>query len=146
MKNTRLLYYLFFILLFQVTACRDKQDDPKPLTRTELLTAKTWKIEKILGKAFGVEMDLTDDPLVEDFRDVQFTFRPDGTGTISAAGDTETVTWAFASNETKLVLNPNTADEDSWDIVELKANSAKISSSRIDPSTGIPIVLVLELI
>jgi hypothetical protein len=146
MKTTRLLFFLFVALLFQVTACRDKEDDPKPLTRTELLTAKTWKIDKISGKTLGVEFDMTDDPLVADYKDTQFTFRPDGTCTITSTDGTIPATWAFAANETKLVLNPGTDDEDTWDIVELKENSAKISSNRSNPLTGIPLLLVLELI
>jgi hypothetical protein len=146
MKNTRLLYFLFLTLLFQVTACGDKEDDPKPPTRAELLTAKTWKIDKILGKAFGTEMDITDDPMAQEYKDMQFTFRPDGTCTVTTPDDAATGNWAFAANETKLVVNPNTADEDTWDIVELKSNSLKLSSSRSNPLTGLPLLLVLELI
>ena len=145
MKNTLLLYLFFFRLLFQITACRDKQDDPKPLSRSELLTSKTWRIDKILGRAFGVELDLTNDPLVQDFKDVQFSFRPDGTCTITSPDDTITATWALEDNDTKLVLNPGGADEDTWDIVELNNSSAEFSSNRTNPLTGTPMLLVLEL-
>jgi hypothetical protein len=149
MKNTRLLYLFFFILLFQITACRDKQDDPKPLTRSELLTSKTWRIDKILGRAFGVELDLTNDPLlgdyVSEYKDAQFSFRPDGTCTITSPADTIAATWALADNDTKLVLNPGGADEDTWDIVELNNNTAEFSSNKTNPLTGTPMLLVLEL-
>jgi hypothetical protein len=142
MLSTRFLSLLFVLLLVQVTACRDKADDPEPLSRSQMLTAKTWKMNKVLGNG----IDITNQPQVQEYKDMQLSFKEDKTYTIVSTTGTITGTWALEENDTKLVFDPDTATEDTWDILELTADAAQLSSSRALPPTGFNLLLVFELV
>jgi hypothetical protein len=141
MRNAQLFLRLLVISLIFFTACKDKDDDPKPPTRTDILTAKTWKMNRVLGNG----IDITNQPFVSEFQDLRLKFEPDKTYTLTSPDGSQTGTWAFADNETKLVFDPNTADADTWEIVELIDNSAKLRSSQDVPPFG-QVAITLELV
>jgi hypothetical protein len=122
MKNTKFLFGFLVAILFFVTACGDKEDAPKPPSRTELLAAKTWKINKILASN-GI--DASNDPRLVAFKAMQFKFNADGSYTLTSLLGSQTGNWVFAENETKVVLDPNTAGALTFDIAELKDNAIK---------------------
>jgi hypothetical protein len=143
MKNALLLLRLFVIMLFFLTACKEKEDDPKPATRTELLTAKPWEVNKVLLNG----LDFTNRPELSDFAGMTIKFEANGTYTMASPMASTTGKWAFASNETKLVLDAGTADEITWDIAELNENSAKFLTNTSLPGLGpLPVMLTLELV
>jgi hypothetical protein len=142
MKNTKFFFRLLVVILFFVTACGDKEDAPKPPSRTELLAAKTWKMNKVLGNG----IDATNEPMLAQYKTLQFKFNADGAYTLTSLIGAQTGTWAFADNETKVILDPNTASELTWNIVELKDNSLKLRSSMAMPPTGQQGEVTLELV
>lgn len=141
MKNTHLLFRLLVVLLLYVTACGDKESAPRPASRTDILTAKTWKMKKVLMDGINI----TNLPEAADFVSMRIKFQADGTYSITSPSGTVTGTWAFAANETKLVFDPNTSDENTWDIVELKDASAKTRTSRFIPAAGKTVQLSFEM-
>lgn len=142
MRNTQLLFRLLAVLLCFLTACEDKENAPKPPSRKDMLTSKTWKMKKVLMDGINI----TDDPAATDFKNMRIKFKADGTYTITTPGDNVTGTWAFADNERKLIFDPNTAGEDVWDIVELKDSSVKTTSSKLIPAIGKMVLLSFEFI
>jgi hypothetical protein len=142
MKYARLLSLFFAALLLQITACKDKDDDPEPISKTDLLTAKTWKMNKVLGNG----LNITNEPVVQEYKDMEITFRPDGTYVGSTTDGTVEGTWAFAENETELVFDPGTTDAYTWEIVELKENSLKLRSSLFIPFINSSMLVVFEMV
>jgi hypothetical protein len=142
MKNPLLLFRLLVIILFYLTACEEKEDEPQPATRTELLTAKPWKMNKILGNG----IDVTNNPLLPDnLKDMRVKFDPDGSYTMTSVIGSQTGSWAFADKETQLVLDPKTADEVTWEVEELKENSATFGITSDVPPVGL-VMFTVELV
>jgi hypothetical protein len=135
MKNMRLLLSLFVLVipLFLVTACIDKDEGPQPDNRKELLTARPWKMKKVLANDI---INITDYPEVAVFKDAQVKFEEDGTYTATRGTETQTGTWAFADNETKLVLNAGTEYEVILEIASLRDNDAKFRTTQDVPNFG----------
>jgi hypothetical protein len=143
MKNMLLYFRLLLIPLFLLTGCDDGDDEPQPANRKEILSLKPWKIKKV--QASGI--NITNRPEVSEFKDAQIKFEQDGTYTLTNETETRTGTWAFANNETELVLDPNTADEFTMDIVSLRDNSAKFRATReVEPFGSLVFTLELEYV
>jgi hypothetical protein len=141
MKTMQLLFRLLVVLLFFVTACGDKEDAPKPPSRTGILTAKAWKMNKLLKN----EIDVTDDPSLLQFKAMQFEFKADGSYTLTSLLGTQTGTWAFSENDSKVILDPNTTDAQTLEIVELKDSSLKFRTANEIPPLGQQMI-ILELV
>ena len=80
----------------------DKEDPPKPLTKTELITKAAWKFEKI-------EPALADG-LVTCFKDNSTTFTADGKGNsadgaVACTPPTGSFNWSFTNSEGTLHLD-----------------------------------------
>jgi len=130
MKKFTIYYLLLFAVLFNLASC-DKKDNDNPTpaaSKQALLTAKTWKTNKItMG---GV--DMTKDPFIGAlFLTITYKFNTDKTYTGTAIGLPTSGTWEFASNESVIVKDPGTDDEERMTITELKENSLKVS--YVDP-------------
>jgi Domain of unknown function (DUF5004) len=132
MKNMLLLFRLLVVLLFYLTACEDKESTPQPASRADMLTAKTWKMNKVLADGINI----TNDPAAAEFKSMRIKFQADKNYTITTSSGTVTGTWTFADNETKVVFDPNTAGENTWELEELKDNSAKARTSIFSPAVG----------
>lgn len=127
MKNryTLLLSILALITLF--SSC--KKEDSK--SKTELLTAGAWKIKANYGIVGSTKTDLM---LTMEAceKDNTFTFKTDNTvvydeGATKCDDDdaqTDNGTWSFTENETKLVI-----DGESATILSLTGSELKVSTS-----------------
>jgi hypothetical protein len=47
MKNLMKVSALLMVFLITLASCEEKEKDPTPATKTELLTAHTWKVTKV---------------------------------------------------------------------------------------------------
>ncbi len=143
MKNPLLQLLLLVALVFNLTSCGDdKESDPKPATKKEILTAKSWKMAKIVYN--GQDVSSVDDPMVAAFMNSRVKFNADGTATFTSSGSTDSGIWEFASNETVVVLDPRTPDEERWTLTELKDNSLKVRVTYDD--LGDPMLFELEMV
>jgi Lipocalin-like domain len=143
MKNQLLLFRLLLIplLFLATTACRDDDDGPQPENRHEILTAYPWKIKRVLGNGINI----TNFPEVSQFHNAQIKFNDDGTYTMTNDTETTTGTWAFAEDETKIILNAGTPEELVLDIVSLREDAGKFRTNRELAPFG-TVELTLEVI
>jgi hypothetical protein len=133
-----LLLVMAGVILFQ--ACKkDEKDTPK--TKTELITTGTWKMTaNTINPAIDIDFDGDTETNLFDFLEGCFkddftTFKTNGTAEgnegaskcDSADPQTYSLTWSFASNETKLNI-----DGDEYNLVELTGTKLKISYSLVD--------------
>lgn len=138
-KITLMIAALAFLT---VSSCKKEDDKDNggnttpTKTKTELLTAKAWKMT-----AMTINPGITPipgGPTITDFfslleaceKDDTQKFNTGGTGVIDEGAtkcnpsdpQTENFPWAFASNETKIVV-----DGDSFDLVQLDATTLKMT-------------------
>lgn len=151
MKNITKFVAMAFVASSLVFAgCDDdKEKDPTPApvvvqkSNKEILTVKSWKVNRYLIEG----MDMTNEPLFEEVKNMQIKFNNDGTYTATDATDpsaSESGTWEFRSNETQLVMDPGT-DETVSTITELKENSLKMNQTE-DLGGGNTMTATLELV
>lgn len=127
MKKFTIIYLFLFALVFNFSSCGKKEDDPKPLTKKEILSAKTWKMNKMMGDG----IDVTNDPDLSDLKNLRLKFASDGTYTMTSSGDSDNGIWEFGNSETVITLDPDTNYEENWVVTELKDNSLKIRTTMI---------------
>jgi hypothetical protein len=126
---------------FVFTSCKKDKDDPKPKSKTELITAKNWRVtgdietEVIGGQTVTVDNYATYQPCDKDDYtkfDANKVFK-DNEGTLRcnpAAPQETTGTWDFNSDQTKLLVNiPGLPIVVQSDILELTATTLKIKTS-----------------
>lgn len=132
-------------VMFTFSSCLDKDEDPTPKTNKELLTFKSWKVTKV--KEDGI--DVSNEPEVAFIKNSRTQFNSNGTYTQTTTNYTSSGIWEFANNETQLVFDPNTQDEENWEITELIDNSLKMRSTWFyeDESGNVQTALVeLEMV
>jgi hypothetical protein len=118
MKKQLASLIILIACLVAVSGC--KKDDNKPPTKTDILTAKAWKLQDIL--AFGQNVTtLGLSSYLGSLTNADFKFNRDGTytatnRTTNAASQGK---WEFGSNETQLILDKGTQDETIYEIVTL---------------------------
>jgi len=118
MKNFRHLLFLC-ALLFAVASCKkDKDKDPAP-SKTDLITAKTWK-----DQSESLRLNTSEGTRTIAATDAEsYQFGRDGkVTTTSASGTTSSGTWAFANNETQFTIT-NGTNTTTFDIFDLSATS-----------------------
>jgi hypothetical protein len=102
------------ILLITVTvafsACKKEKPAPTPPTNKELLT-KAWKVNEAY-----VNGQLSSDPSWSSFR---ITFKTDGTYTSAFGTGNGSGVWEFNSDQSRVILNKGTADEETMEIKKL---------------------------
>ena len=96
------------------------------LTRTQILTQKTWQVDQLIHVISGVYSTYTrggTNGTGTNYDNLRFTFKADGTGThTDAAGSTYPTTWQFSTTDQrtlKLAVNGTTY---TWNMVELSGN------------------------
>jgi len=123
------------IIPFAISSCSD--DDEVALTKTQLLTQSSWKFSAVS----------TGDPTFDAFFQLFFTgftitFNTDGTTLVTFASDSETGIWEFTTNETKILLDKGTMDEQTFDIESLTAATLVFTFTDPDFSGLITLTLV----
>ena len=120
---------------FAISSCSD--DDEIALTKTQLLTLSPWKYSTITTG------DATFDALFQlVFTGFTITFNTDGTTSVSFPSEPSVNgTWEFTTDETKILLDKGTMDEQTFDIESLTA--AKLVFTFTDPDFNGLITLTL---
>lgn len=139
MKTFTKLTALMMVFLISLSSCETKEKDPKPATKTELLTATTWKVNKVLANG----TDYTSHDGVKRYATSEVLYKTDGTYIWKHFEGTYSGNWEFGSNETVIWEDKGTTDELKWDIKELKANSFITNQNKVD-ANGTPFVLELQ--
>lgn len=94
--------YISLLLLF-VVACQ-KDEDPTPPTKTELIVSAGWKFDRATAGSYGDVSSYID----ACYKDNIITFSTGGTGTVNEAtvvcapSTAGSFTWSFTNNETTL--------------------------------------------
>ncbi|GAB2947118.1 hypothetical protein GCM10027048_10170 [Hymenobacter coalescens] len=121
------------------SAC--KKDEEKPKTKTELLTAKSWRVtaarETVTTGGQTTSSDeyatfgaCEKDDFVKFLADKKVEFNEGATKCNTADPQTETGAWDFNSDQTKLTLtDPDLGLSLVYDIVELNASTLKVKYS-----------------
>ncbi len=120
------------------TACKKDDEDPKPKTKAELLTAKSWRVSADASTVTSGGTTVSND----DYADYEACEKDNFTkfevnkvakfdeGTTSCSGNpqTEIGSWDFNSDQTKLsLMSPDSAPSStSLDIVELTETTLKL--------------------
>jgi hypothetical protein len=127
MKNTSLFYALMALLLVGLTSC-PKDKDPAPPTKTELLTAHTWKVNTIMLNG----VDFTNRQEVAYFKNSEVDFKADKTYSWKTSQGNDTGVWEFNAAETTIIENKGTQGENEWGVDELTRESLKIRTTLYD--------------
>ncbi|MEJ8755785.1 hypothetical protein WG947_02150 [Pontibacter sp. H259] len=119
MKKLKFLSYLMAALLLVTSvSCDDDDDDDASPNNTSLLTASTWKGDKLYYQGVDVTEDFS--PIL-DVKATTIKFNANGTYTITADGTSDTGTWEFTNNETQVLMDEGTDDELLIDVNRLTA-------------------------
>src|SRR5688572_19510310 len=101
-------------------------DPPKQLTKTEMLTQKTWQVDEVLRNISGTNTKYIKggtNTTGTNYNLIRLTFKTDGTGTYTdEVGIVHTTTWKFASTDERnleLVIGPPSAQTFNWNLVEI---------------------------
>ncbi|WP_303309444.1 hypothetical protein [Hymenobacter sp. BT730] len=139
MKHT-LRLFIALLLVGSFSACKKDNDDDKPKSKTELLTAKNWRMSAETYSYVDGGRTVTEDAYVDyepcakdDFEkyntDKTLVYDQGPTKCDDTASDPQTqqVNWDFNSDQSKLILSdPGSALSLSFDIVELTASTLKL--------------------
>jgi hypothetical protein len=107
-KHFTYLIAIYTLIIVAMPACDKDDDDPQPKTKTELITASSWKLSTATVGGMNAL------PFIQDCQeDNTMVFVAGGTGTVSEgatkcnAGDPDTTpfTWNFQDSETKLFVS-----------------------------------------
>ncbi|UYZ61971.1 hypothetical protein [Hymenobacter weizhouensis] len=156
MKKISLLSLTAFVALSTFTGCKkDDKEDPKPqVTKTDVITAKNWRVSADIAEFNGRTFDLYADPTVyEPCRKDDFAkFNTDKTVKFDEGiskcdpTDPQTVTenWEFTSNETKILFNElGGSSARVADLVELTETTLKIRYNFTERTTGGKVVEII---
>ncbi|WP_299823533.1 DUF5004 domain-containing protein [uncultured Pontibacter sp.] len=106
----REIYTLFFALvtLAFFSSCSDDNDDPKPITKTDLLVAHEWRGDQVLAAGIDVSNRPEITGQIGQIKTARIKFDRDGTYdasfTSSLGEQTQSGNWSFNNDETKLTF------------------------------------------
>lgn len=134
MKKSLALLLLLPVIFF-ITSCeKEKDNNPTPKTKTELLTTGTWKFSSATSSGIDVSAALQSCQ-----KDNIYQFNTGGTGSIDEgatkcnSGDPQTsaLTWAWLSNETKLQLSAPLFSGTSGDVTLVSLTETELIGSMV---------------
>jgi hypothetical protein len=138
MKSIQLLFVLILTLAILVGCKKDDEPEAAP-TKTQLLTAKAWKLDKIMAQGFDVTSLLGAEVLGE-LGNSNIQFKTDGTyeSTNRTTNAKSSGKWEFNNDQTQMTLDKGTVGELTLDIIQLNDKNLdlqeKINKSDIDVS------------
>ena len=148
MKTFRYFLITLFLLAL-VAACKKKESTPEP-DRTALLTAKPWKIERILVNGSPVtpatiQSVLGSSALLGQLTTSDIIFRTDGTFTATNRTNAQKTegTWSFKENNTKLRLDAAAQGYD-FTIALISGKNLNISTPYTYSVGGFPITVTAD--
>lgn len=137
MKSIQLLFVLLLTLAL-VAGCKKDDKEAEP-TKTAIVTAKAWKLDKI----FALNQDITSfvgEDLLGELGNSDVKFNVDGTYTSTNRSTNATANgnWEFSADETKMILNKGTTRELTLDVIQLSNSNLdlrqNIDKESIDAS------------
>lgn len=145
-----------FVLLIGATAAftachKDKDNVPTP-SRTELLTAKNWRVTAITATATVNGSVIVQDGYLTYLpceRDDFIKFNPDKTALQDAGAtkcnpqesQTDTTSWAFNADETELLLDTSASPVESLTIVELSTTTLHLRKTASSNGSAVSAVV-----
>lgn len=136
--------YALFLLLFSALAfasCKkDKDEEPAPPTKKELLSNK-WKVADVKN-ASGTSVIGLPLPQIMCLKDNIFTLKTDDTYTIDEGAvvcepsTAQSGTWQLTGNDTKIQFTPSTGDPLTFDLIDVNTTTLQIAYAIT--GTGIP--------
>jgi hypothetical protein len=119
---SRSILYVSIFALLALASCK-KDDDPAPKSKTELLTANTWKFSSVTTSDADIQTFLT-----AFLTGSEITYKKDFTYTSTTLLSTDVTTgkWEFADNETAILLDKGTSDEDKQTILKLDGSNLEL--------------------
>jgi hypothetical protein len=137
MKKHLAFLILSCVCILAFSGC--KKDDEKPITKTDILSAKAWKFQDL--SAFGQNVTaLGVAGYLGGIANSDFKFNKDGTYTATNRTSSASTQgkWEFGNNETQLILDKGTANETPYDIITLSNTNldlrVSIAKNTIDAS------------
>ena len=104
----RELYTLLFALITLTIFSSCGKDDPKPVTKTDLLVAHEWRGDQVMVNGIDVSNRPEVTGQIGQIKTVRLTFNRDGTYNArymtSLGEQTQTGNWSFNEGETKLTF------------------------------------------
>ena len=140
MKNSLLLFTLALGLTF--TSC-SKDDDTVPQTKTEMLTGKNWKViaqttsvnNGTPSDTYATEKACTKDDFETYASDGNVTFDEGPTKCAVNEPQTQSGTWAFVEDESKLKITRSNIPTE-YTITELTASSMVLTTTQTFTQSG----------
>lgn len=142
-------YAMALLLMGGAISCKkDDKEDPKPqVTKTDIITAKSWRVSADIAEFNGRTFNLYADPTIyepcrkDDFSkyNADKTVKYDEGVSMCDPSDPQIVTenWEFTSNETKIVFNElGGSSATIADVVELTETTLKLKYTFTDSNTG----------
>ncbi|MCC9168386.1 DUF5004 domain-containing protein [Pontibacter harenae] len=132
---------LAFLIMLTAVSCskeNEKEDDVEP-NKYELLTANTWQGNRIF-------IEGQDWSSLFDMDDTNMTFNKNGTYVYLLGGETNEGTWELTADDQKLLMNKNTEEEFSVDILTLTNSNLNITWEEEDEDTGGSYTIELRLL
>lgn len=129
---------------FVFTSCKKDDEDPKPKTRTELLTAKSWRVTAATASVGATTQDLyastpacSKDDFTKFNANKTTTFDEGATRCDPSDPQTSAGAWDLTSGDTKLLIQETTSSTSGelYEIVELSESTLKIKQS--DTANGV---------
>ena len=115
------------VLLLTLPSCSD--DDENQPSRTQLLTESTWVFNEAVHADLETELLIT---LL--FDDTEVKFVDDGSYSTydPISKDWDFGTWEFTNSEGTIVMDKNTQDESSADVITLDANNLRLKYNSLE--------------
>ena len=141
MNNSLILLALAAGLAF--TSC-SKDEDTKPQTKTEMLTGKNWKVTAQTtsvnngnpSDTYALESACTKDDFTTFATDGKITFDEGPTKCAANEPQTQSGTWEFTENESKLKLSQGNGTPAEYTITELTASSMVLTITQSFTQAG----------
>ena len=130
------LYIFPLAVVVGLTSCGDDDDNGPAQNRTELLTAKTWRMTNLEGQVNGQTTSYWNFVFDACEQDDESKFNADGTYVLTDTGEecspdnSETGTWAFNADQTVLTV-ATLSDTISGKVESMSASEFKVSEMEV---------------
>jgi hypothetical protein len=146
MKYNHLLFVLALTLVL-ISSCKKDDDTEAPLTKTQLLTANSWKIKDIttnppVPAGLGIDVDALIEQALGNLSnsDVKFETNGNYVATNRTTGNTTTDKWEFVNNETQLKITSE-GENYTFELRELTATTLNLSLPYAVTFGGFPFTI-----
>ena len=139
--------FILFIAILSITGCKKDDEEPAAPTKTDLITAQSWKLKQpggvlILGQT-------TSDPtilaLLGALGNSSVKFEKEG-NYVATDNSNNSVTrgkWEFSADETQLIIDKGTNEEYTLKIELVDANNLDLSTQQT--VTGVPLPIRVDI-